>query len=77
MKEQREMGKCEVDDFCGEHGFYKEFITEYHIRIEGQVDVFPTSRKFFVLKTKRWGTYNFIKELLKYITKNEIEETQD
>jgi hypothetical protein len=76
LREQREMGKCEVDDFCAEHGFEKEFITEYHIRIERQVDVFPTNRRYCVLKTKRWGTYNFIKELLKLITKNE-EENQN
>lgn len=71
LRQQREMGKCEVDDFCKENKFDFEFITEYHIRIENQVDVFPTNRRFCILKNKRWGAYNFINELLKHIQHGE------
>jgi hypothetical protein len=74
LREQREQGKCEVDDFCHEHGFSFEFITDYHIRIENQLDVFPTNRKFCVVKTQRWGMYNFISELLKHLKKDDQEK---
>jgi hypothetical protein len=67
LKEQRERGKCEIDDFCHSHNLQFEFITEYQIRIDGKVDVFPTNKRFYNLQNSRWGWYNRVEELLELL----------
>jgi hypothetical protein len=66
LKEQREMEKCRIDDFCHEHEIEKVEITEYQIRLNGKMDVYPTNHKFCILNSfgGKWGQYNRIEELL-------------
>ena len=72
-KERREIGKCELSDFCEKHDFDMVFINEYQIRVNDRVDIYPTGRKYCIMHwatndgIQRWGKYNNLKELLKYI----------
>lgn len=63
-------GKCELQDLAEEHNFRIEHITEYQIRVNGVLDVYPTNKKFCNLKTKVWGEYKDVKGLLKVINQN-------
>lgn len=67
LKEQRNKQLCEVSDFCETHGFEQVHITEYQVRINGILDVYPTSMKFCILKTKHWGQYYKVEDLLKHL----------
>lgn len=67
LREQREMEKCEIDDFCKQHKLEQEYITEYQIHIENVIDIYPTGKKYFLLKEKKWGMYNFTADILKLL----------
>lgn len=66
LREQRESEKCRIDDFCKEHGIEMEHMTEYQIRLDGKIDVYPTNKKYCILSRfgGKWGQYNKIEELL-------------
>lgn len=51
-------------EFDGLDGFTLNVITPYQIRINGSVDVYPQSRRFFDLKQKKWGNYVKLKPFL-------------
>lgn len=73
LKEIREVGKCELSDFCEKYGFYMELKNEYQIRVNNRVDIYPTSRKYCIMhwatndNIQRWGQYDKLEDLLKYI----------
>lgn len=46
----RNFTKCEIQDLCDEMGFKVQHLTEYHVRIEGRLDIYPTSRKYHLFK---------------------------
>ncbi len=41
-----------------EDGFEIKQLTEYHFRVNGFLDIFPTSKKWHNVKTNRRGRYN-------------------
>lgn len=54
----REQHKPEIIDFCKDNGFsFKWIAGDWHMRIEGVLDVYPTRKRFFWLPTKEWGWY--------------------
>lgn len=61
------MGKCQLDDLAKEHGWEVRHMTEYQIRINNILDVYPTSKKYCNLRTKIWGQYESYKELVKIV----------
>lgn len=66
-KEAREVNKCELYDMCQLNNIEVRAITEYQIRIGERLDAYVTAKKFFDLRSKRWGMYNDVNELLKII----------
>jgi hypothetical protein len=46
-------------------GFEVVELTEYHFRVNGIVDFFPTNRRFHVLKANRRGFYKSAREFMK------------
>ncbi len=64
LKNSREIGSCEIDDFCKKYGFECFHFTEYHMRLNGKVDVYPTGRKYYDIKTREWGVYRNLEEIL-------------
>lgn len=72
LREQRESEKCRIDDFCHDHSIEKEEITEYQIRLNGRVDVYPTGKKYCLLNGYggKWGQYERIEELLDKIQRH-------
>jgi len=72
LKEQREKGLCEIDDFCSINKLEKEQINEYQVRVYGhnekEVDLYPTNKKYCRLGTiPVWGMYSKLDELLNYL----------
>lgn len=51
----RNFTKCELQDLCEEKGFEVKHLTEYQIRIEGKLDIYPTSRKYHLLTKNERG----------------------
>ncbi len=70
LREQREIGKCELYDFCEAHSFQTRLINEYQIRVNESVDVYPTNKRFCVLSETKpiWGKYEKLEELLPYLS---------
>ena len=66
-RDRRDTNKCYLLDFCEKHRFEMESLTEYQTRINDKVDIYPTSKKYFVLSIRKWGGYNNLEELIKYI----------
>lgn len=64
MAGRREMGKCEVKDLCDQHKLDFRMITDYQIRVDNKVDIYPTGKKYFNLRTKDWGQYETMDEIL-------------
>jgi hypothetical protein len=56
-------------NFLDENDLDREFeqFSQYHFRIRGKVDVWPGSRKFWVVGMKGSSVYQNPKELLPYI----------
>lgn len=46
-------------------GFQVQPLTEYHFRINGVLDLFPTNRRFHNLRTGQRGSYNDVKAFVK------------
>lgn len=67
LAQQRDQQKCEIIDFVEQHKFECEHLNDYQIRINGILDVYPTNKKYCVLKTKRWGMYDRVEELLRHL----------
>lgn len=70
QKDKRELGKCELFDFCESKGFTIRDINEYQFRVNEKVDVYPTGRKFCVLSRYHplWKSYVNVAEIEKYLT---------
>lgn len=51
----RNLTHCKVLDLCQEKGYELVHLTEYHVRINGKLDVFPTSNKYHDLRKGTWG----------------------
>lgn len=74
----REQHTPTIVAFCEDLGLRYEKVHgfDWHIRIEGIMDVFPTSNKYHLLKTDERGRFNDYEELGRifedYITKEEI-----
>lgn len=45
-------------------GIVKAF-TPHQFRVKDKLDIYPGSKKYFVLETKEWGKYNNLVKLLK------------
>lgn len=54
----RNFTKCELQDLCDEKGYKAVHLTEYQIRIEGKLDIYPTSRKYHLLTKNERGDIN-------------------
>ena len=67
--EAREAEKCRMDDFCKAHGFTYREMSPYQYRIEEEIDIYPTSRKYCLFSRGSWGQYQELEELLKIIQK--------
>ncbi len=70
LKERREKGLCEIDDFCSLNEIEKTSINEYQVRVFGKkiIDIFPTNKRYCILGTNPvWGDYKDLNELLKYL----------
>jgi hypothetical protein len=78
LREQRDTEKCRIDDFCYDHSIEKVEITEYQIRLNGWVDVYPTNKKYCLLNGYggKWGRYDRIEELLDKIKRHERDKIQ-
>jgi len=57
----------ELNRFIDEHEIDALKVTEYQCRCAGAIDIYPTNKKYFLLKTHKWGKYEDINELIKYI----------
>lgn len=70
LKEQREVEKCNLIDFCEKHKLETVHVTEYQIRVMDTIDVYPTNKKFSLIKKHPnvWGWYSKPEELLKYLS---------
>ena len=51
----RNFTKCELQDLCDEKGYKMVHLTEYQIRIEGKLDIYPTSRKYHLITKNERG----------------------
>lgn len=69
LRESLENGKCEIDDFCKVYSLQMRSITEYQIRINEKIDVYPTRRKFHIISKvdEIWGEYQEVEELLGHL----------
>lgn len=65
----------EIVAFCDDLGLTYEYVNgyEWHIRIEGIMDVFPTRKKYHLIKTNERGEFTDYEELgsisEKYVTR--------
>ncbi len=70
LKEQRDKSIEELFDLCTEHNMTIEDVNnDYQLRINGVMDVYPTNRKYCLIKKQRWGQYNRTEDLLEIIKK--------
>lgn len=68
---QREQEKCVVHDYCEANGIEMVYITDYQIRLNGKLDIYPTAKKFCYLPKPVWGMYTRIDEVVKkYLNEN-------
>ncbi len=65
-EERRQTGYCEIRDFADANKLEVRFLTPYQIRVGDMIDLYPTSRKYCVLRTCLWGHYRKIEELLTF-----------
>ncbi len=67
LGQQRDIGKCEIDDFCKKYGLQHRYLSDYQIRINEFIDVYPTNRRYHVISKagQPWGWYNEVEDLLK------------
>ena len=63
-------GKCEISDLAEEYGWEIKHITEYQIRINNILDIYPTNKKYCNLNTKGWGQYENVKDLVKIVSQH-------
>jgi len=61
-----------IKEFLDEAGLKWEYIHgfEWHIRVEGQIDIFPTNKKYHVLKNDIRGTFDDYDELGRIFMEN-------
>ena len=45
-----------LQDLCEEKGYTMRHITDYQVRVNNKLDIYPTRLKYFYLPTKEWGT---------------------
>lgn len=60
----------DLNNFIEEYGIDAEEIAPYQCRCNGLVDIYPTNKKYFLLKSCKWGTYQNLNELLPHIIEN-------
>jgi len=65
------LNACKLLDLAEEKGYRVEHLTPYQFRVNGKVDIYPTSLKYFNIYTKVWGTLgkDFEEELIRLIEK--------
>lgn len=69
-REHRNLNKCLVADLCEEKGIEMAHINDYQIRLNRDIDVYPTSKKYFDIKNKKWGVWTSVDDLLNLIKQN-------
>lgn len=66
---------CKLIDLAEEQGYTLKHITDYQVRVNGVLDVYPTRLKYFYLPTKEWGTlrdsYLFEKLIIKLVERKQ------
>lgn len=69
LRNQREIEKCKIDDFCKDHNIKMAHLTEFQIRLNKRIDVYPTNKKYCILNAfgGKWGRYSDLDELIKYL----------
>lgn len=68
----RNLNKCKLLDLAEEKGYTLVYLTDYQIRVNGILDVYPTRLKYFYIPTKEWGTLSselFEKKIIRLLTK--------
>jgi hypothetical protein len=66
----RNFTKCELQDLCEEKGYTMQHMTEYHIRVEGKLDIYPTSRKYHLItKNERGEIHDLEKDIIRLLNK--------
>lgn len=61
----REQHLPEIKDFLEDAGLDYSFVNgfNWHIRVEGRIDIFPTSKRYHVLATNARGSFQDYDEL--------------
>lgn len=57
--------KCDLYEWCNERGIEFKIIADYQFRVAGHIDIFPKSRKYFLIRVKRWGQYTNLFDFLR------------
>ena len=66
----RNFTKCELQDLCDEKGYTMQHMTEYHIRVQGKLDIYPTSRKYHLItKNERGEIHDLEKDVERLLKK--------
>jgi hypothetical protein len=60
-------GLDEILDFCKQHKLRYRFIMPYQLRVEEQVDFYPTNRKYCYLELSHFGNYSRIEDPMNMI----------
>lgn len=75
-KNSRNLNLCKLTDLAEEHGYTLKHITDYQVRVNGILDVYPTRLKYFYLPTKEWGTLTsdlFEKKIIRLLEQQRCE----
>jgi hypothetical protein len=68
----RNLNLCKLTDLCEEKGYTMRHITDYQVRVNNVLDVYPTRLKYFHLPTKEWGQLSnelFEKKIIRLLCK--------
>lgn len=73
--QSRNLHLCKLIDLAEEQGYTLRHITDYQVRVNNVLDVYPTRLKYFDLTTKEWGTFTpelYEQRIIKIIAKHTI-----
>lgn len=70
IAQERKENTDKVISLCESNNLNIRFVTEYQIRIDHIVDVYPTNKKYCYLKDQLWGNYNREIEIKEMIDKH-------